>query len=45
MSFGDFGGKIVAIENFGSVNGKYRVLISPDLMMVINGLVTTEYKN
>ena len=30
MSYGTFGGKIVAIENFISVNGKYRVLISPD---------------
>jgi multidrug resistance efflux pump len=30
MSYGTFGGKIVAIENFISVNGKYRVLIAPD---------------
>lgn len=30
MSYGTFGGQIVAIENFISVNGKYRVLISPD---------------
>ena len=30
MSYGTFGGKIVAIENFISINGKYRVLISPD---------------
>lgn len=30
MSYGTFGGEIVAIENFISVNGKYRVLISPD---------------
>lgn len=30
MSYGTFGGEIVAIENFISTNGKYRVLISPD---------------
>ena len=30
MSYGTFGGEIVAIENFISVNGKYRVLIVPD---------------
>jgi multidrug resistance efflux pump len=30
MSYGTFGGKIVAIENFISENGKYRVLIAPD---------------
>ncbi|WP_026704005.1 HlyD family secretion protein [Flavobacterium soli] len=30
MSYGTFGGRIVAIENFISVNGKYRVLIAPD---------------
>jgi multidrug resistance efflux pump len=30
MSYGTFGGKIVAIENFISDNGKYRVLIAPD---------------
>lgn len=30
MSYGTFGGEIVAIENFISPNGKYRVLISPD---------------
>lgn len=29
-SYGTFGGKIVAIENFISPNGKYRVLIAPD---------------
>jgi multidrug resistance efflux pump len=29
-SYGTFGGKIVAIENFISDNGKYRVLIAPD---------------
>jgi multidrug resistance efflux pump len=30
MSYGTFGGQIVAIENFISNNGKYRVLIAPD---------------
>jgi multidrug resistance efflux pump len=30
LSYGTFGGKIVAIENFISDNGKYRVLISQD---------------
>lgn len=30
LSYGTFGGKIVAIENFISDNGKYRVLIAPD---------------
>ena len=30
MSYGTFGGKIVAIENFISENGKYRMLIAPD---------------
>lgn len=30
LSYGTFGGKIVAIENFISENGKYRVLIAPD---------------
>lgn len=30
MSYGTFGGRIVAIENFISPNGKYRVLIAPD---------------
>jgi len=29
-SYGTFGGEIVAIENFISVNGKYRVLIAQD---------------
>jgi multidrug resistance efflux pump len=29
-SYGTFGGKVVAIENFISDNGKYRVLIAPD---------------
>lgn len=31
ISYGTFGGKIVAIENFISENGKYRVLIAPDI--------------
>lgn len=30
MSYGTFGGRVVAIENFISENGKYRVLIAPD---------------
>ncbi len=30
LSYGTYGGKIVAIENFISDNGKYRVLIAPD---------------
>lgn len=30
MSYGTFGGEIIAIENFISDNGKYRVLIAPD---------------
>ncbi len=30
MSYGTFGGKIVAIENFISENGKFRILIAPD---------------
>ena len=30
MSYGTFGGKIVAVENFISINGKFRVLIAPD---------------
>ena len=30
MSYGTFGGKIIAIENFISANGKFRVLIAPD---------------
>ncbi len=29
-SFGTFGGEIVAIDNFISTNGKYRILVSPD---------------
>lgn len=30
ISYGTFGGRVVAIENFISPNGKYRVLVSPD---------------
>jgi len=30
MSYGTFGGRIVAVENFISDNGKFRVLIAPD---------------
>lgn len=30
MSYGTFGGEIVAIENFISTNGKYRMLVAPD---------------
>ena len=30
MSYGTYGGKIVAIENFITENGKFRVLIAPD---------------
>lgn len=30
LSYGTFGGKIVAVERFISPNGKYRVLIAPD---------------
>ena len=30
MSYGTFGGRIVAIEKYISENGKYRVLIAPD---------------
>lgn len=30
VSYGTFGGKIVAIETFISTNGKYRVLLAPD---------------
>lgn len=29
-SYGTFGGKIVAIDNFISENGKYRILVAPD---------------
>jgi len=30
LSFGTFGGKVVAIDNFTSANGKYRILVAPD---------------
>lgn len=30
VSFGTFGGKVVAIETFISDNGKYRILLAPD---------------
>lgn len=30
ISYGTFGGRVVAIENFISPNGKYRILVSPD---------------
>ena len=30
MSYGTFGGQIVAVENFISENGKFRILIAPD---------------
>lgn len=30
LSYGTYGGKIVAVENFISENGKYRILIAPD---------------
>lgn len=30
ISYGTYGGKIIAIENFISTNGKYRILIAPD---------------
>ncbi len=30
MSYGTFGGRIVAIENFISPNGRYRILVAPD---------------
>lgn len=29
-SYGTFGGKVVAIDNFISANGKYRILVGPD---------------
>ncbi len=31
LSYGTFGGKVVAIDNFISENGKYRLLVSPDM--------------
>jgi hypothetical protein len=30
ISYGTFGGRIVAVENFISDNGKFRILIAPD---------------
>lgn len=30
LSYGTFGGRVVAIENFISPNGKYRILVAPD---------------
>lgn len=30
LSYGTYGGRVVAIENFISPNGKYRILIAPD---------------
>lgn len=30
LSYGTFGGKVVAIDNFISPNGKYRMLVAPD---------------
>lgn len=30
VSYGTYGGKVVAIDNFISENGKYRVLVAPD---------------
>lgn len=30
VSYGTFGGKIVAIDNFTSMDSKYRILVSPD---------------
>ena len=30
-SYGSFGGKVVAIDNFISNNGKYRILVSEDM--------------
>ncbi len=30
LSYGTYGGKVVAIENYISTNGKYRVLLAPD---------------
>ncbi|MFC5045519.1 HlyD family secretion protein [Aquimarina hainanensis] len=30
VSYGTYGGTVVAIENFISANGKYRILLSPD---------------
>lgn len=30
VSYGSYGGKIVAVDNFVGANGKYRVLVAPD---------------
>lgn len=30
LSYGTFGGRVVAIENFISANGKYRILVAPE---------------
>lgn len=30
LSYGTYGGRVVAIENFISQNGKYRILVAPD---------------
>lgn len=30
LSYGTYGGRVVAIENFISPNGKYRILVAPD---------------
>jgi len=30
LSYGTFGGRVVAVENFISPNGKYRILVAPD---------------
>ena len=30
VSYGTYGGEVVAIENFISSNGKYRILLAPD---------------
>ncbi|KYG82708.1 HlyD family secretion protein [Roseivirga echinicomitans] len=30
LSYGTFGGEVVAIDNFASPNGQYRVLVAPD---------------
>ena len=30
MSYGTYGAKVVAVENFISDNGKFRVLLAPD---------------
>ena len=38
VSYGTYGAKVVAIENFISENGKYRVLLAPDENDTITGL-------